>query len=333
MNTRDGRKSLPSVSGEKIKAQVMKSDDDSVHSAASVVSSKISMKTRHLRQQRKGGQMRAALEDTIPAQEMGESCEGKRLYVVRHGERVDFTFGPHWIDHSFDYEGSYVQFDMNMPKSLPQRKGTPQSFMEDSPLTVQGLFQARLVGESMRENRITFSHIYSSPALRCIQTADAILSGLSLKKAIFIEPGIFEWMMWHQNGLPSFMMPGELKAAGFDIDASHHPFWTAFDVNETLSDYYDRCHMVTSSILEKHKNEAGNVLLVSHKGSVDVCVRQLVGHSKLTLIAFRERVSKVPYCAVSCCLEGPDCRWKLVSPGLPCFTHSANKRYDWRLWL
>lgn len=62
-------------------------------------------------------------------------------------------------------------------------------------------------------------------------------------------------MMWHQNGLPSFMTPGELKAAGFDIDASHHPFWTAFDVKETLSDYYDRCHMVTSSILEKHKND------------------------------------------------------------------------------
>lgn len=331
MNTKDGNKLFQTVSEDKPKTQVLKSD--SAHRTASVMSSKAHPKSRHTRQQRKENQMRAAVEATIPAQDMDENGEGRRLFVVRHGERVDFTFGSNWIQRSFDCQGNYIHFDMNMPRSLPQRKGAPLSFTEDSPLTVQGLFQARLVGESMRENGITFSHIYSSPALRCIQTADAILSGLDLKQAICIEPGIFEWMVWHQNGLPSFMTTGELTAAGFNIDTSHQPIWTAFDIKETISDYYDRCHKVTSNILEKHKNEVGNILLVSHKGSVDVCVRQLIGHSKLTLIAFRERVSKVPYCAVSCCLESSDGRWKLVSPGLPCFTHSSNKNYDWRMWL
>ena len=42
---------------------------------------------------------------------------------------------------------NYIRYDLNMPKSLPKRKGGPQDFAQDSPLTVQGHFQARLVGK------------------------------------------------------------------------------------------------------------------------------------------------------------------------------------------
>jgi len=42
--------------------------------------------------------------------------------------------------------GSYIRYDLNMPKSMPKRRDGPQNFSSDSPLTVQGHFQARLLG-------------------------------------------------------------------------------------------------------------------------------------------------------------------------------------------
>ena len=49
--------------------------------------------------------------------------------------------------------GNYIRYDLNMPKSLPFRKGGPPDFHKDSPLTVQGHFQAKLVGKLCYKTR------------------------------------------------------------------------------------------------------------------------------------------------------------------------------------
>jgi ubiquitin-associated and SH3 domain-containing protein len=63
-----------------------------------------------------------------------------------------------------------------MPSDLPYRV-SKRDFLGDSPLTEVGKFQARLTGEALANESYKIHYCYSSPALRCIQTAHQILQG------------------------------------------------------------------------------------------------------------------------------------------------------------
>ena len=63
-------------------------------------------------------------------------------------------------EHCVLFTGNYIRYDLNMPKLLPKRKGGPQDFSKDSPLTVQGHFQARLVGPCLVKHHSYMCNIY-----------------------------------------------------------------------------------------------------------------------------------------------------------------------------
>jgi len=227
----------------------------------------------------------------------------RQVFIARHGERVDFTFGL-WIPYSFDKDRKYQRKDLNMPPSVPERRDGPEGFTRDCPLTVIGTVQAKMVGEAMKEAGVTIHHVFCSPSLRCIQTCHNILHGLGLaeKLKINIEPGLFEWLAWYQDEMPSWMSAEELISAGYNIEPSYKPYISSEelqDTQETCQQFFIRNFFITQCALQATEEAGGNVLLIGHAATLDTCSRQLVGKEPRPVNELMAIVRKVPYCSVA----------------------------------
>ncbi|XP_068206021.1 ecdysteroid-phosphate phosphatase isoform X3 [Palaemon carinicauda] len=260
----------------------------------------------------------------------------RKIIVARHGERVDFTFGD-WIRFCFDEAGNYQRRDLNMPETLPHRKGAPHSFYKDCPLTNIGLLQATLVGQAMKASRTEVHHVFCSPSLRCVQTCTNILKGLGIAEhmPLNIEPGLFEWLAWYHDGMPVWMTLDELIEAGFNINKSYDPLIRKEEVkepHESCEQYYGRNAYVTQSIINTTQAQGGTVLLVGHAATLDTCTRQLVGGAPRSAHEMTNIIKKIPYCSTSMAVEWPDGHWSLAQPVMP-VSNTGQAHYDWRILL
>lgn len=78
----------------------------------------------------------------------------------------------------------------------------------------------------------------------------------------------------------------------------------------------------------------GNVLIVGHAGTVEVCTRQLLGKPHRSAQEFRELCSKVPYCGLLVIEEDKKHKtWKVMDSPISCLTHGQNKIGDVRKLL
>ncbi|CAG0914404.1 unnamed protein product, partial [Notodromas monacha] len=253
----------------------------------------------------------------ITPQQLPAPASPRHVIVVRHGERVDFTFGI-WLPYVFR-DGKYVRRDLNMPVCLPERPRLgPKGYAKDGPLTRVGLLQALSVGEAMREANVSVHHVYCSPAYRCIQTCDAILRGMGYRDAVQInvEPGLFEWLYWHEDCMPDCFTADELKNLGYNINLCYKPYVTTNELagqKETCEEFYNRNFYITQSAANVTASQGkltilfilslmssgGNILIVAHAASLDSCLRQLTGLAPRGPQDVSRIVHSIPYCAMS----------------------------------
>ncbi|XP_017568530.1 ubiquitin associated and SH3 domain containing Bb isoform X1 [Pygocentrus nattereri] len=259
----------------------------------------------------------------------------RTLFVCRHGERMDVVFGKHWLSQCSDAKGRYVRTNLNMPPFLPAWGGGHRDYDMDAPITVFGAMQARTVGEALLETNTTIDFIYSSPSLRCVQTAHEILKGMQLdgKLRIRVEPALFEWTKWVSgSSLPAWISPTDLAAANLSVDTTYRPHISISKLNvaESYETYMSRSYKVTKEVLADCKNKGGNVLMVGHASSLEACTRQLQGQTLRNSKEFIQIVRKIPYLGMCACEEQDSGVWQLVDPPILPLTHGPNHSFNWR---
>ncbi|CAF1239020.1 unnamed protein product [Didymodactylos carnosus] len=235
-----------------------------------------------------------------------------KLIIIRHGERVDAIFGDNWLSKAFDQVGNYIRYDPNLPSSLPHRNNL-NDYLFDPPLTEIGLMRSYRTGEALHRAGLNkIDYCYSSPALRCIQTANSMLDGMKLRTTIPIrvELGLFECGLWHKNFPPIFMPINELVLNRFNIEISYDSVMKCLTTNEDELSYYLRSYHVMKKILSRHLSEELTILFVGHAPSLETLTRKLVGAEprpyELTTIS-----QKINYLSLTV-VEGEKDNWTFV---------------------
>ncbi|NXR97213.1 UBS3A protein, partial [Oxylabes madagascariensis] len=233
--------------------------------------------------------------------------------------------------------GKYYRADLNFPSSLPRQKDSMKQFECDPPLSSCGIFQSRLIGEALLDQEVTVSYVYSSPALRCVQTAQHVLQGLKLnqKVRIRVEPGLYDWTKWEASrAIPNFMTMAELVEASYNIDTSYRanvPL-SSLVPSESYDDYVSRSSAVIKQITTACPSKGkGVILIVGHGSSLASLTRALAGLPSTDSGDFAQMVRKIPSLGMCFCEEQKEeNKWQMVNPPVKTLTHGANAAFNWR---
>lgn len=177
----------------------------------------------------------------------------KKVYLARHGERLDFV-DPWWRSSA--------------------------EFPDDAPLTLRGERQAQDLGKRLRSQNV--GNIYASPFQRCVRTAVNAASQISDNAMVRVEPGVCEWLsaIWFEdtdNGPIWRDIDRVSKDAGqingiTRIDTTYSPVRPHnFNIDgfpESKKAHFERCAAVVGEILQKDEGSK-NILLVGHGSSVE----------------------------------------------------------------
>jgi ubiquitin-associated SH3 domain-containing protein len=196
---------------------------------------------------------------------------------MRHSERLDFVLrNPNWPSEVFA-NGVYSPNRQHLPSVLPLREN-PREYLLDTPLTKYGKAHAYHTGEFFRSVGLIPDLIYTSPAMRCVQTADSVLAGLGLrtKRALRMDLALHEPV---RKRLP-LQSASFYSSAGFRVDLNYRPLLPLNDsriiLGETRLQYYRRLYFMLKRIIRKLTYEnPSTILIVTHRSCVTLLAAML----------------------------------------------------------
>jgi broad specificity phosphatase PhoE len=193
------------------------------------------------------------------------------LWLLRHGERSDLV-DQNWL------------------------KTATRPF--DPPLTEKGIKQAQQTAEYILSTGTKLNHVFSSPFLRCMQTANEVAKRLQIP--IKIEYGLSEWLKaaWFTE-LPCF------DHATFDVgsyphmDHEYQSFYRdKLTYPESVGDLENKYVSTTKELHNMYGDD--HILLVTHGYGVQILTEMF--DPKAT-------VMEVPYCALTKLVRLEKERW------------------------
>ncbi|CAI4223588.1 unnamed protein product [Auanema sp. JU1783] len=220
------------------------------------------------------------------------------LIVMRHSERLDQVVPNYFA--SLD-NPSYQRTDCNMKPGLPVNRDL-EHYRYDSPITSNGEHIAKLVGRELDLMNLVPDIIYSSPSLRCLQTAEIVAKMSGSKSLIRVESCLFENIESYPANIPTFLNEEQMKK--FMIEENFTPLLPAnqlFDQYESTEQYNIRIHSVLKRVLKLGENldkPSSTVLIVAHASTVDMAVGLLRDCPRLTTDQDLYKIGdKIPYCS------------------------------------
>ncbi|MDM9381031.1 histidine phosphatase family protein [Chlorogloeopsis sp. ULAP01] len=171
------------------------------------------------------------------------------IWIARHANRLDFV-NPEWF---ITAERRY-----------------------DPPLSEDGFLQAQQLANRLKQEKIT--HIFASPFLRTVQTANAVAEVLDLP--IKLETGLSEWLnpAWMAEE-PKKLSTTQLAELFPRIDVSYTPRIAA-NYPETHEQVRARSGQTARCLAAEFSPQ--NILLVGHGASVQGAAMGFVGEIALT---------------------------------------------------
>lgn len=150
------------------------------------------------------------------------------LLGITHAETVDQIF-PNWLNDAFVRgrdrdDTNYRPYDLNMPASLLRRP--PAHYQFDSPLTEHGKICAALTGRGILLANYQPNIIFTSPELRCLETAHSLQRSLHVHHwCLCVEPSLAEYTEFRENSRDFWLGPEQLrqKEISYSINQSYIP--------------------------------------------------------------------------------------------------------------